>query len=333
MTFTDTVRDHARGQWRDILPAIGIPAEALTNRHKPCPCCGGRDRFRFDDVNGTGSFICSHYGNGGGDGFHLVQHYLDCDFKRAVNAVAGVLGLREGENIPPRRKPPRIASAPFKDQQRILGMLWLESRPVVASDPVCTYLQGRGLDWEALHDGLDLRHHPALPYWHNHEILGHYPAMMAAFTNAKGHMQGLHITYLHEGRKLILHGVDGLLPAKKMRSRYPGALKGCAIRLYPPIDKLAVAEGIESALAVREITGWPVWACGSAHGLQNVELPQVRELAIYCDHDPHGQGWRAGRELMHRAMKAGITCRPWMSAHTGEDILDELNRIKEARHG
>ena len=332
MSFTDTVRDHARGQWRDILPAIGIPAETLTNKHQPCPACGGRDRFRFDD-KGTGSFICSSFGNGGGDGFHLVQHYLDCDFKRAVNAVAGVLGLKEEEDIPKPAKALKTPHKPVKDQQRILGMLWLESRPVTASDPVCAYLQGRGLDWAALHDGLDLRHHPALPFWHNGEKLGHYPAMLAAFSNHKGHMQGLHLTYLDQGRKLALEHVDGLLPAKKMRSRYPGALRGCAIRLYQPTDRLAVAEGIESALAVREISGWPVWACGSAHGLQKLELPRVRELAIYCDHDGHGQGWRAGRELAHRAMKAGITCRLWISERQGKDALDELNRIKEAQHG
>ncbi|MDI5829610.1 hypothetical protein MJN51_36035, partial [Salmonella enterica subsp. enterica serovar Kentucky] len=34
-------------------------------RHAPCPACGGKDRFRFDD-NGRGSFICNQCGAGDG---------------------------------------------------------------------------------------------------------------------------------------------------------------------------------------------------------------------------------------------------------------------------
>ena len=32
----------------------------------------GQDRFRYDDKDGNGTFICSHYNNGAGDGFGLV---------------------------------------------------------------------------------------------------------------------------------------------------------------------------------------------------------------------------------------------------------------------
>ena len=67
---SDELRHAARYQWRHILPALGIPAEKLTNKHQPCPVCGDRDRYRFDDKDGYGSYICTHCGNG--DGFHLV---------------------------------------------------------------------------------------------------------------------------------------------------------------------------------------------------------------------------------------------------------------------
>ena len=46
------------GQWNYILPALGVSAEALTNKHKPCPACGGKDRFRYDDKQGRGTFVC-----------------------------------------------------------------------------------------------------------------------------------------------------------------------------------------------------------------------------------------------------------------------------------
>lgn len=45
-SFTD-VGAAARGRWPEILPALGVPAEALSRKHGPCPGCGGSDRFRY----------------------------------------------------------------------------------------------------------------------------------------------------------------------------------------------------------------------------------------------------------------------------------------------
>ena len=96
---SDELRHAARYQWRYILPALGIPAEKLTNKHQPCPVCGDRDRYRFDDKDGYGSYICTHCGNG--DGFHLVMHWLDCDYKTAAAAVSDALGIGEGNGPAP----------------------------------------------------------------------------------------------------------------------------------------------------------------------------------------------------------------------------------------
>ena len=41
----DEVKGRAHGRWPGILAAQGVPAEALVNRHGPCPMCGGKDRF------------------------------------------------------------------------------------------------------------------------------------------------------------------------------------------------------------------------------------------------------------------------------------------------
>ncbi|MEQ9642507.1 MAG: primase-helicase zinc-binding domain-containing protein [Alphaproteobacteria bacterium] len=63
--------DRARGRWPTILPRLGIAASFLVNRHGPCPLCGGRDRFRFDDRDGSGSYYCNRCGPG--PGLLLVQ--------------------------------------------------------------------------------------------------------------------------------------------------------------------------------------------------------------------------------------------------------------------
>ncbi len=67
----EPLKDRALGRWRGILPALGVPAKALSNRHGPCPMCGGKDRFRFDDKGGRGTWICSQCG--AGDGIELVK--------------------------------------------------------------------------------------------------------------------------------------------------------------------------------------------------------------------------------------------------------------------
>ena len=51
----NTIAD-AHGRWREILPHFGINAKFLVNRHGPCPLCRGVDRYRFDDLNGSGSY-------------------------------------------------------------------------------------------------------------------------------------------------------------------------------------------------------------------------------------------------------------------------------------
>src|SRR5215472_11674510 len=88
-----TVRDAARNHWRTILSSLGINVPPHPTRHGPCPACGGKDRFRFDDQEGNGTWICNQCDPHAGDGFALVQNVMDCDFLTALQRVAGALGL------------------------------------------------------------------------------------------------------------------------------------------------------------------------------------------------------------------------------------------------
>ena len=89
--FTAQVKNHAAGQWHSILQALGVPHATLTKRNKPCPACGGTDRFSFID-DGRGAFTCRSLDRQGGDGFALVQHLNGCGFIDAVKTVANALG-------------------------------------------------------------------------------------------------------------------------------------------------------------------------------------------------------------------------------------------------
>lgn len=92
----DTAKARARGQWRGVLSSLGISVPDRERTHAPCPGCGGKDRFRFDDKDGDGSFICSQGGAGtlAGDGFDLVQHARRVDAAEALRLVCDSLGIQ-----------------------------------------------------------------------------------------------------------------------------------------------------------------------------------------------------------------------------------------------
>jgi putative DNA primase/helicase len=58
--------ERACGRWREILPLFGIEIRFLRNKDGPCSLCGGKDRFRFDDRDGSGSYYFNQCGAGTG---------------------------------------------------------------------------------------------------------------------------------------------------------------------------------------------------------------------------------------------------------------------------
>ena len=325
----DQLRVAAGGRWQEILVSLGIAAESLTKTNKPCPACGGQDRFSFTDKHGSGSFVCRAMDRQGGDGFELVMHYLSCDLRTALAAVAEALGGVACSPLPSARHAPE---KPTRDDGEALRTLWREALPVVDGDPVSLYLVQRGVMPAAM--PLALRCHPALPYWQTDGARpvrrGEFPAMLAAVQGGDGVTVAIHRTYLDgQGGKLALRDPENgeALPAKKLKTRRDGVMPGAAVRLFSPVDgRLVVAEGIETALAVHLITGVPVWACVSAAGLASVVLPaDVQEVFIAADNDPNGAGQRTAKVLEERLKQEGRAGCVLFPSTPGLDWLDVLN--------
>ena len=332
---------HSTGQWNYILPALGVSTEALTNKHKPCPACGGKDRFRYDDKQGRGTFVCGQLDGLSGDGFALVQHIYGCDFKEAARLVAGVLGMVEGEPLPERKTPPQQPAQPQKDRIEALQALWAIAEQNRGHDCIKTYLHGRGLDVAAIELIVStLGFVAALDYWVQDDkgkwlVLGQYPAIVAKFESVGGELMGLHRTYLNTdctGKLSINDPFTGrLLDAKKMMARYQGSNTGTAIQLCPAAESLAVCEGIENGAAIHQESGLPVWACGSAGGMAAMVLPStVKQLFVFADTDANEAGIKAARRLESRAIAQGIEVRIWQSGMVGMDILDVVTARKAA---
>jgi putative DNA primase/helicase len=103
------ITDLATGHWPSILGALaGLSAEQLTDKHQPCPMCGGSDRYRFDDQNGSGSWFCNQCGGpqqsgGAGNGMELLLRQTGWTFKEAAQRIEQHLGIAPQRPEPPTK--------------------------------------------------------------------------------------------------------------------------------------------------------------------------------------------------------------------------------------
>ena len=103
------INEAAKGHWPSILGALaGLSQKQLTDKHQPCPLCGGTDRYRFDDQGGNGSWFCNKCGGktqsgGAGSGMDMLMRKNNWDFKRAASEVERHLGISK-----PRPEPSKM---------------------------------------------------------------------------------------------------------------------------------------------------------------------------------------------------------------------------------
>ena len=301
---TDIAKE-AVGKWPFVLQHFGVDEAFLRNRHGPCPMCGGEDRWRWDNKEGKGTFFCNQCGSG--DGFTLLMNLKGWSFKEAADKVReilpGVVALPEKKDT---GKMARLSKA---------ADLWREAKPVVKGDEVWKYLNNRGL--EASSDVL--RCAKNVPYYDNRKKTGQYAAMLAPITDSSGNFKSLHVTYLDNGGKADVPSPKKILV---------GGIQGCAVQLFPAKNgRIALAEGIETALAVHRLTSVtrPVWAAISASGMEHISLPNtVKHVAIYADNDNNFVGQLAAYKLAARLHKAGICATVHIPSCRGYDWADFL---------
>lgn len=96
--WCEQVKASARGQWPEILQALGgldarqvNSSRAARNKGSSCPVCGtGVDRYSFKDVD-TGGWGCRKCG--GGDGIGMLMRINCWPFKKAMQEIAEYLGV------------------------------------------------------------------------------------------------------------------------------------------------------------------------------------------------------------------------------------------------
>lgn len=298
----DKTIEAARGKWRGILATLGIDPKFLDGKHGPCPlCAAGKDRFRWDDKDGSGSYFCSACG--AGTGMQLLMAIRGWAFPRAAWEIDNILGTVKAEA--PRGE--RSDSDKAKAIRRTLEA----AGHVQPGTAAWNYLNRRCGDPSGLLD--DLRSHCGLR--HSLEF-GVHPAMLAIMRYPDGQGSSVHRTFLTpDGFKAA---VD---PVRKIMPGFP--LEGSAVRLGPLQERLGIAEGIETAICAGKLFGLPVWAGISANGLLSWTPPEgVRSILICGDHDENyvGQAAAYGKAKQLRAKGFEVEIR--IPAEIGADFCD-----------
>jgi len=281
MVDFDEIKRDAAGKWPGIFSQLGV--DVGNGKHKSCPLCGGKDRFRFDDKGGHGTWYCNQCG--AGDGWKLLMNILGASFKEAMEQVAPILGkVDKGEQL----------KNGGKIEPEVFNRMFRESEPASENNLVGRYLRNRGLKTIPS----NLRHHPGC--WCA-EVKRDVPAMLGVVLSQEGQGSTLHRTYLDKETV----GKANLNKAKKVMpisSKLQGNTAGSAIRLFEPIDgAIGIAEGIETAIACYDRFCIPTWAAYSASMLQSFEPPTgIEKVYIFGDNDENYTGQKAAYNLANK---------------------------------
>jgi putative DNA primase/helicase len=222
----------------------------------PCPMHGTKDRNLsvWPGEDGNACFNCWSHG---------------CRTRDILGALGAVPGRSKSSTVRDMPKPNKSANVEYARRT------WDESSSAKGT-LVEVYFRSRGI---RIAPPASMRFHPSLKH-----LTGVFlPAMVAAVQNLEGQIIAIHRTWLRADGS----GKAEVQPDKAML----GPTRGGAVRFARPAERLAVAEGIETALSIAQACpDLAVWAALSTAGLRALELPAiVREVIICADNDEPGR--------------------------------------------
>lgn len=328
-----------RAQEADILEEAVARGAALkrTGREHvgPCPACGGKDRFSINPAKAI--FNCR--GAVGGDVIAMVMHLDGVSFTEACEALTSepppngqAKPLSPAEQIERERarreNQARAAAraaqeAEYREDTRETAAAIWDASQALAGTLGATYLERRGIRLEEWPECL--RFHPALPY----PGAGRLPALVCRVEDLAGEFTAVWRIFLDAwgGKPLDL-------PSPKLGL---GPAAGGAVRIGGTGRKIAVAEGVESALGYWLMTGrkHPCWAALSTSGMVGFEAPLgVEHVIVVPDGDKpirrQGEefvpaeppGRKAALALRTRLLSEGIAVTIAAEPPSGLDYLN-----------
>ncbi len=245
-----------------------------------------------------------------GDLLDLIQ--LTCGLGGVTDAMTEArrfLSLPEPEReIPPIERRPAL-----RGSSEAARRLWAAGRPI-SGTPAERYLHGRGLT--LICRGLPLRYHSSC-FHQDRTTKTRMPALLAAVTDDRGTVTGVHRTWL-DATTALKAAVE--TPRKAM-----GELLGRGVRFGQAGAVMVAGEGLETVLSLRLILPpLPCIAALSAAHLGALVFPPGLQR-LYVAEEADAAGRRAMERLRTRGEEVGIEVRSLRSV--AKDFNDDLRAL------
>lgn len=257
------------GQWSKVFDHYGLPPITGKRHFKgEAPCCGRKGKFRIDDKEGSGSFICAC--GESGNGWKLLQIATGLEFKDLAKEVDSIIGNeykheqnQSVNNESPSQSALRSALTRFKQATRL------------NDSNVKEYLNSRGIF--------------EMP---TRAVKCSNGNMFAIAADSKGNPCYSHETFLDGGVKASVEVGKKMLSLQS--ESFIEHVDSVAIRLFDVSSTLGIAEGIETALSVKQIYKCNTWSTINSNFLDKFKAPSgVNHLMIFADNDKNGTGLAA----------------------------------------
>lgn len=277
----------AKGRWSEIFEHYGLPPITGKNHYKgECPVCSARGKFRIDDRDGTGTWICVC---GNGDGMKLVTLTQGKPFNEVCREIDHLIG-----NDFQRVKIP-VSSSATSLRTKVLNK-FAKLQPLRGTSGAA-YLNARGifsLPLEAIRFNDKQRHAGRV-----------YQSLYSLATDDKGELCYLHQTLLDGAKKADI-GTSAKRQKSLQEDNYLDHARSVAIRMFPVASTLGIAEGIETALSAHQIYNVNTWATMTANFMKKFRVPAgVKHLIIFADRDENSAtGLAAAYECAHANLLA-----------------------------
>lgn len=272
----DRVLREFNGAWRQTLENYGCHLPS-GRHHGPCPVCGGKDRFRFDDKEGRGTWFCSQCDPQSGGGLLLLSRFLG---KPTIEVANELLG-----NTPERSRAPVYRSFVSEDQIRKANHEQARkgAEALLASSELRPhpYMSDRGLDGQWLVNGEPIM-------GRDRSVIQPGELMLVPAYKAEG-----------DGSKLV--NVQKIKANKEKRPLFGGDMAGVYHKLDGHRKLIAITEGYATGVTVNQVTGATTYCAFNTGNLASVSAwvagqhPGV-PVVFFADNDEHGAGLRYAKD-------------------------------------
>lgn len=275
----DRVLREFNGAWRSTLEGYGCQLPS-GRHHGPCPVCGGKDRFRFDDKDGRGTWFCGQCDPQSGGGLLLLSRYLG---KPTIEVARELIG----QDVPRTVAPVRKHSA-TSDQ--------LAEEAKLRAKRGAALLMSSAM--QAVH-----------PYMDKKGLSGEWPVNADIMMGAAGERiepGSLLLVPVYKNGELV--NVQKITADGKKRPIYGGDMGGVCHVIAGPGKLVAVVEGFATGVTVNRMTNATVYVAFNTGNLASIAQQARAEhpdatLVIFADHDEVDpvHGWRPGTKYAEDA--------------------------------